>query len=101
MGTEKITKYSLQSHFHLMYGVVSRINGDEPFPMLGTLVSLLSQKLEMAPTLSLRVSRSERQNRQLKSRKALLERRFKDEDEELVSKGKALGAVKTSAFQPK
>lgn len=54
----------------------------------------------MASTLSLRESRTERQNKELKLRQGLLERWFEVGHEVLVAKGIALGTVKASAFNP-
>lgn len=87
--------------FQPMYGVVSMMNGDELSPISRVVVTSLCREMEVAATLSLRISRSKQQHKQLKLREGLPEQRFKVGDKVLVAKKKALSAIKAGAFQTK
>lgn len=100
-GYQRKAKYRQPGSFQLMYGVVPRRSGDELFSMVGIPVRLLSEELQRSSALSLTASRSEQQNPRLRSTKAPHERKFEHEDEVIVARGKALGKLKTGAFQSK
>lgn len=91
-------RHTQPSLFQLMYGFVLIMNSDETFPMVGIPAGLSCQNLEMESTLFLSVSGSKRKSKQLIWREAPPEWRFEVGNKMLV-KGKALDAVKTSAFQ--
>lgn len=61
-GYWRKSKNSHPSTFQLVYGVVPRMNGDEPFPISNNPISLLLQKLELKADLSKRASKSKHGN---------------------------------------
>lgn len=98
-GYQRKVKYGQPSQFQLIYIVVPMMFGDKTFSMAGLPASLLSLELELVSASSYRATKSNSENRQLRSRLWQTERRFKGEDEVLVVKGKILITVKPNAFQ--